>query len=132
MLSAGHRMAVIIGMWIAVGIAFFGVGVYGAQTGRDVGWLFILAILLPAITTIILSGALPGFSFRTPGQEKAKRHADDKLTLLLELMDEDERLAFKEALKRRVLESESDGELRYGAELLEALDQEEAASRRPR
>ena len=132
MLSAGHRMAVIIGMWVAVSIAFFGVGIYGAETGRDVGWLFVLAILLPAFTTIILSGALPGFSFRSPGQEKAKRQPDHKLTLLLELMDEDERVAFKEALKQQVLGRGSDGELPYGAELLEALEQEQAAARRRR
>ena len=132
MLSAGHRMAVIIGMWVAVRIGLWGVGIYGAQTGRDVGWLFALAILLPVFTTIILSGALPGFSFRPPGQKKAKHHPDDKLALLLELMDEDERMAFKEALKQRVLGRESDGELPYDVGLLDAIEQEEVTSRLPR
>jgi hypothetical protein len=132
MLSAGHRMGVIIGMWVAVGIALFSVGIYGAETGRDVGWLFVLTILATMFTTIILSGALPVFSFRSPGHEKAKRQLDDKLALLLELMDEDERLAFKEALKQRVLASESDGELPYGVGLLETLEQKDGASRRSR
>lgn len=132
MLSAGHRMAVIIGMWVAVGIGLFAVGIYGAETGKDVGWLFVLAILLPIFTTIILSGALPGFTFRSSRQEKAKRQSDDKLALLLELMDDDERVAFKEALKQRLLESESNGELPYGVGLLEVLEQEETSSRRPR
>ena len=47
-------------------------------------------------------------------------------------MDEDERMAFKEALKQRVLGSESDGELPYSVELLEVLEQQESASRRAR
>ena len=132
MLPASHRMAVIIGMWIAVGIGLFSVGIYGAETGRDVGWLFVLPILITVFTTIILSGALPGFWLRSPGEEKAKRQRDDKLALLLELMDEDERMAFKEALKQRVLGSESDGELPYSVELLEVLEQQESASRRAR
>jgi hypothetical protein len=130
MLSAGHRMAVIIGMWVAVGIGLFSVGIYGAETGRDVGWLFVLTILATMFTTIILSGAVPGFSFRSPTQEKAKRQSDSKLALLLELMDEDERTAFKEALKQQALKSESDGELSYDVELLEVIEQEDAASRR--
>jgi hypothetical protein len=125
MLPAGHRMGVIIGMWMAIGVGLFGVAIYGSESGRDVGWLFVLAILLPAFTTLILSGALPGFSFRTSAQEKTKRQPDGKLALLLELMDEDERMAFKESLKQRVLDSTSDGEL--PAELLEAVD--EATSR---
>jgi hypothetical protein len=132
MLSAGHRMGVIIGMWIAEGIGLFGIAIYGAQTGRDVGWLFVVAILLPVFTTIILSGAVPGFSFRPTGQEKAKHHPDDKLALLLELMDEDERIAFKESLKQRVLGSEGDGELPYDVGLLDAIEQEEVTSRLPR
>jgi hypothetical protein len=132
MLSAGHRMGVIIGMWIAVGIGLWGIGIYGAETGRDAGWLIALTILLPVLTTIILSGALPGFSFRPPSQEKTKRQQDRKLALLLELMDEDERMAFKEALRQQVLGGESDGELPYEAELLEAIGHEEATSHRRR
>ncbi len=48
------------------------------------------------------------------------------------VMDEDERMAFKEALKQQVLESEGDGELPYGVGLLETLEQKDGASRRPR
>lgn len=132
MLSAGHRMSVLIGMWVAVGLGFFAMGIYGAETGRDVGWIFVLTLLAALFTTIVLSGALPGVFFGAPGQEKTKRRQDDKLALLLELMDENERMAFKEALKQRVLDDESDGELPYDAELLEALEQEQAASRRSR
>ena len=130
MLSASQRMAVIIGMWVAVGIGLFSVGVYGAETGRDVGWLFVLTILLTMFTTLILSGGVPGFSFRPPAQDKAKHQSDSNLALLLELMDENERTAFKEKLEQRVLGNESDGELPHEAELLEAIEQEEATSRR--
>lgn len=134
MLSANHRMAVIVGMWVAVGIGLFSAGIYGAETGRDIGWLFALPILVGMFTTIILSGAMPGFSFRTPGQEKAKRlsASPHKLALLLELMDENERSAFKETLKQRVLDGGSDGELPDGIDLLEAMEQAETASRRSR
>lgn len=54
--------------------------------------------------------------------EKAKRQAgDQRMALLLEMMDEDEREAFKETLKRRVLNGarfSEDGELPYGADML--------------
>jgi len=132
MLSPGHRMSVLIGMWVAVGLSFFALGIYGAETGRDVGWLFVVTLLATLFTTIVLSGALPGIFIGAPGQEKTKRHRDDKLALLLELMDDDERAAFKETLKQQVLAGESDGELPYDAELLEALEQEQTASRRSR
>jgi hypothetical protein len=132
MLSAGHRMSVLIGMWVAVGLGFFALGIYGAETGRDVGWLFVVTLLATLFTTIVMAGALPGVLFGEPGQEKTKRHRDDKLALLLELMDDDERRAFKDALKQRVLDGEGDGELPYDAELLEALEREQTASRRSR
>jgi len=63
--------------------------------------------------------------------EKGKRGGqsryDDKLTLLMDLMDEDEREAFKEALKQRVLDDGryDDGELPYGSNTLESLMDEE-------
>jgi hypothetical protein len=58
--------------------------------------------------------------------EKAKRQPGDantKLRLLLELMDDDEREAFKETLKRRVLDdmTSGDGELLADAATLESL-----------
>ena len=54
---------------------------------------------------------------------KAKRQQGVKLSLLLELMDEDEREAFKQLLKRQMLEESgyADGELPYGSETLESL-----------
>ncbi len=125
MLSAGYRMIVIIGMWLAVGISLFSMGIYGAETGHDIGRLFILTILITTVATLVLAGALPGLSFESSEQEKAKRRSDDKLSLLMELMDEDERFAFKEVLKQRMLDPGiDDGELASGIELLDALEQQ--------
>jgi hypothetical protein len=64
--------------------------------------------------------------------EKAKRQPGDtntKLALLLELMDEDEREAFKETLKRRVLDdmTSGDGELLADAATLESLLSDQSA-----
>lgn len=59
--------------------------------------------------------------------EKNKRegrsHHEDKLALLLDLMDEDERVAFKETLKQQVLDDAhyDDGELPYSGDSLESL-----------
>jgi hypothetical protein len=63
-----------------------------------------------------------------PAATKSRRQRGDKLALLLELMDDDEREAFKEALKRRTLDNigYDDGELPYSSETLASLleDQE--------
>ena len=66
---------------------------------------------------------------------KGKRQSggSDKLSLLMELMDEDERQAFKETLKQRILEDarlDADGELSYGADTLESLFYEDDANKR--
>jgi len=66
---------------------------------------------------------------------KRKRGTDDKFSLLMELMDDDERAAFKEALMRRVLADAADsgdGELPYDAESLEALPYDDESTRVPR
>ena len=120
MLSAGHRMSVLIGMWVAVGLGFFAMGIYGAETGRDVGWIFVLTLLAALFTTIVLSGALPGVFFGAPGQEKTKRRQDDKLALLLELMDETSD-GFKDRSKSG-LAARATAELPYDAELLRRLN----------
>lgn len=67
--------------------------------------------------------------------EKAKRDAGDpnetKMRLLLELMDDDERRAFKETLKRQVLQSShlDDGEV-DGIAMEALLDDQEKRLRR--
>ena len=70
-------------------------------------------------------------SVSVTSEQKAKRQQGDKLSLLLELMDDDEREAFKHLLKRQVLEESgyADGELSYGSETLESLLNDEPARR---
>jgi len=64
-----------------------------------------------------------------PVAEKAKRRSrrEEQMELLAELMDDDERAAFKERLKQRILEETdyADGELpEYGTSLAALLDEE--------
>ncbi len=57
---------------------------------------------------------------------------DAKMRLLLEMMDEDERYAFKQAMKDQMLRSSRDGELNYDADSLGALLDEDEPRRRQR
>jgi hypothetical protein len=122
-------------IWIGTGVICFGLAIYGAVTGNDIASLFILAMLIAAVTSVS-AWVLPSFAARrTEAQpaEKAKRMGDDKLSLLMSLMDDDERVAFKEALKQRLLDSAAaptDGELPYDAESLEALLDSQESGRR--
>ena len=68
-------------------------------------------------------------------KNKRQSSGSDKLSLLMELMDEDERQAFKETLKQRILDDtrlDADGELSYGADTLESLFYEEDSNKRLR
>lgn len=114
-------------IWIGTGIIAFGIAIYGISTETDVSGLFIMAMVLAAVASAA-AWVVPAVVARRieaqPAGEKAKRGGEDKLSLLLALMDDDERLAFKEALKQRLLDSATgptDGELPYDAESLEAL-----------
>ena len=86
---------------------------------------------LPEVTKIY-DARLAARLGEVPTSDKAKRQSGDTLALLLELMDDEEREAFKETLKRRVLEDMGvdDGELPYAAETLESLLEEEHSTRR--
>ena len=108
----------------------------------DMGPLAVAA-MLAAIVAMFLIWGLPEvtkiYTARAGLQtgvspEKNKRQSGDKLALLMELMDEDERAAFKSTLKQRLLDSAdyADGELPYSGETLAALLNEErdASARR--
>jgi len=88
------------------------------------GDLILGIALLAAIgttVTIWMVWALSHFDFQQETSDKAKRAAgaDARLSLLLELLDEDER----QALKRRLAEDLStDGEMMSLADLLKAQD----------
>ena len=70
--------------------------------------------------------------------EKAKRRGQsagqDKLDLLVSLMDEDELAAFKATLRQQILDHAgyADGELPYGSDTLESLMDEESHGKNAR
>lgn len=131
------KTSISVTIWIATAIICFGIAIYGAVTTYDVKVLFALCMMIAiaatgAVWTLPIFEERSGTADLTPEQDKAKRQPADKLALLMELMDEAEREAFKEALKQRVLEeagSRSDGELPYDLETLEALTYGEEAGR---
>jgi hypothetical protein len=68
--------------------------------------------------------------------EKSKRGGNsgggDKMNLLMQLMDDDERQAFKEALKQQVLSQQGgflDGELPYDADVFDRYEEDLPAKR---
>lgn len=142
--SDNPQLQLSIMVWIAAAVGFFAIGIYGAISELDVAGLFIM-MMVAAMASTIMIWMLPIFGNRSEHTEqtqqqepgKAKREGDDRLALLLSLMDDDEREAFKAALKQRVLADvggpvggPDDGELPYDAESLETLLYSEDAERR--
>lgn len=125
------RMGVLATVWVAMAIATIGVAV-----GTSTPGLMVIPIAVALLVTIMMVVVPDIVKALATEREKAKRQPQDKLSLLMELMDEDERAAFKEALKQRVLDdmtATGDGELPVSDESLAALldrDREHAQSRR--
>src|SRR5690606_23422538 len=101
----------------------------------DVVPLFLVVMVIAAVTSLayMLLPVLTARRVEAPAVEKSKRGGDDRLSTLLALMDEDERQAFKETLKQRMLDSlaqpAADGELPYDSNTLEALLHEQPSRR---
>lgn len=107
-----------------------------------------MAIVFPLVVALLATFAIYGFPEMMQainrGQERDRNHltpekgkrlaGDDKLALLLSMMDEDEKDAFKDALKRQMLARNrspfEDGELSDDAEVLTAMLDEDASSAR--
>ena len=104
----------IVAMWIAVAIIDFGVALSTIENNSPLGWPFVLPILVAFLGTMIIwTTQLPRERYRrqsTEDQGKAKRGTGDMMALLMELMDEDERAAFKQKLQARVLRDAGYGE----------------------
>ena len=104
----------IVAMWIAVAIIDFGVALSTIENNNPLGWPFVLPILVAFLGTLIIwTTQLPRERYNkqsAQGQEKPKREAGDMMALLMELMDEDERAAFKQKLQERVLRDAGYGE----------------------
>jgi hypothetical protein len=126
MSSSDQRTTIVAMMWFAT--ALIGIAIADAGSIWAVFGLFAIAL---AATVVLMREPGSGALFR----EKQKRGSADHLSLLLEMLDEDERAAFKETLKQRMLEqigAPDEGELPADADTLAALldadDHERAAS----
>jgi hypothetical protein len=130
-----YKSEVQYAIWIGTGAICFGMGIYGAASSADVGPFFLAAMIIAGVIslTYMLLPILTARRVETPTAEKSKRGGDDRIATLLALMDDDERQAFKEALKQRMLDSlaqpATDGELPYDSDTLENLLQEQPSRR---
>lgn len=118
-------------MWIAVSLISVMALVFGNNmNGADVP-IAIIAPLVVALMGTFFIWVAPELGKADAEKYKSRRleqlQSDEKpkrmskMDMLMELMDEDERYAFKEALKRQMLNNLSDGELNYDAETLESF-----------
>jgi len=127
-MKSAERMGLLATIWFSM--ALVGIAI---ATGSDRPELLVIPIAVSLLMTVIMV-TIPDIvtSIATP-REKAKHQPQDKLSMLMEIMDEDERAAFKETLKRRVLEDKKygeDGELSTSDQTLAALlDKEQARER---
>ncbi len=130
-----YKSEVQYAIWLGTGAICFGMGIYGAASSADVGPFFLAAMIIAGVIslTYMLLPVLTARRAEAPAVEKSKRGSDDRLSTLLALMDEDERQAFKETLKQRMLDSltqpAADGELPYDSDTLETLLQEQSSRR---
>ena len=146
--NAMAKLVVTITMWLILGfisfVAIAGEGVFNATIRGDVTAMTLGPLILAMMGTAIIwtqheQPAKESGQNISAAQEKAKREGSalsmDKLAVLMELMDEEERLQFKETLKRGVLSDmgyASDGESPYNDDTLESLLDEESHQKRPR
>lgn len=114
----------VTGMWVALGAMFT------ALVATFAIWVIAEAVKKPAPRK-----SSRDISDDLRAAEKAKRQPGDRLSLLLELMDEDERQAFKETLKQRIMDDmrfNDEGELDYHTTLEDLLDEDSFGQQRRR
>ncbi len=123
-MTSDERGGLVATIWVAMAIVAIVLAVASSVPG-----LMVIPIAVAVLMTFVmyLPTIIAAMDQQTP---KAKREPGDKLALLLEMMDADERAAFKEALKRRVLDDlggAEDGELPADAQTLAELLGEDRA-----
>ena len=132
------KMISTIFVWLVMGIIAI---VTLTREGLDLIGGVILAVTLLAMATIVMKTIWGGpgiIGIRDEngiaGKSKRGSRREERLALLLDMLDDQEREAFKEALKRRVLEDAdyADGELPYSSETIESLLLDENDKRRGR
>lgn len=134
------KMIATIAMWVmAIVISISGMSQDFLGTAipeNNMVWLAIAPLVIAVMGTFMIwvipeldSNQAAASNDESTG--KAKRQHGDKLSLLLEMMDEDERAAFKHLLKQQVLEEHryADGELPYNGDSLESLLTEDSNRR---
>lgn len=125
-----QRINIIALIWIVMGIVSVAV-----VTSNEL-WPGLFITLMTAILATVFLGVLPGlFTTKREEREKAKRSPQDHVAVLLEMMDDDERAAFKAELKQRILndvDRVQDGELPLGDTTLAALLSDDGTSRAKR
>ena len=134
--NAMAKAAVTITMWLILGfisfVAIAGEGIFNTTIRGDATAITLVPLVLAMIGTAIIwttdseKSESSSEKVTVEALEKAKREgkSTDRLALLLELMDEDERSAFKESLKQGVLADmgyHGDGESPFNYDTLESL-----------
>lgn len=127
-----HKTIVTVSIWIAVGLIDFGVALSNIEQGNALGWPFMLPLIIALIGTIFI-WTVPAILERRAGttqhsEHKAKRDSGAMMAVLMELMDEDERIVFKQKLQQRLLRDVGyidDGEIPDDRLSLDALMQDE-------
>lgn len=119
------RSGEMFAIWTGVGMAAIGAGIYGGWSGNGIGPLFGVIMVAALLATFLVYSEqlLKVYQAMRAEEAKAKREPADRIALLREVLDEDEWLAFKDALKRQALAEvgADDGELPLAARV-EALE----------
>jgi hypothetical protein len=119
--SSFDKTGIISTIWVSAAVMCLAIAIYGATNDQGVeSWVLAFPILMATLLTSALWLSTVLIESRDV-IEKTKRQPTDKLALLKELLDDDELDAFKQALKQSLLEQQSDGELPYDEESLNAL-----------
>jgi hypothetical protein len=128
-MDSEQRFNIVGLIWVVLGV----VSVAAIASGEIV--LGLLAPLIVAILATFFLGVAPGLIENEQQHEKAKRGSQDRLAVLLELMDDEERAEFKTMLKQRILDNvdrAQDGELPLNDTSLADLLHDDGATRSTR
>ena len=100
--------------WLAMAVVSVSIALYG-EVSHNTDMIGV-GVLMSVFVAGIIAGVIWATRDNQPTQEKAKRSSEDKLALLMDLMDDEERQAFKETLKRQYANPDfsNDGEIPYG------------------
>lgn len=116
------RTIITVVMWLVMGaISFFAL----ASSVFIEDWAVVVLTLVPLVMAVIgtafvwdVGGSADDEAQHSAQSEKAKRQAgDDRVRMLLELMDDDEREALKQQLRAQMLRGDSGSRLGQDGEL---------------